>query len=66
MNCGTCKHWSPEDTVDELGECRRYPPIYVGPPVGDDLDLDDYWARCLHPITSHAAGCGEFQAKDSV
>jgi hypothetical protein len=49
--CQSCSFFEIE-VKEELGYCRRYPPILIS--VGSD-DYD-----CTYPITSRDDWCGEF------
>ena len=60
--CKRCRYWTwpisynhpPQDT-EEMGRCRRYPPI---PYIREGGDLDTIW-----PETRGHEGCGEWQER---
>jgi hypothetical protein len=57
--CGTCLHWRPEKTGEQLlgwGQCRRMPPAM--PPIQDDKLVH----VGLWPHTRESDWCGAWQA----
>ena len=56
-DCRNCRHWR-TDTVEERGECRRYPPVRPDPEPGEVGPVLWEW-----PMTFRDDYCGEFQPR---
>lgn len=72
MKCKGCKYWNNQDTGfedEELGECRRYPPVIVDSiyerQVANNMELEEaIWIASSYPVTPHMAdGCGEYKVR---
>lgn len=45
-------------STDDVGECRRHPPVIVGPIEFNDFD--EVWRRTLFPNVEPDQWCGDY------
>jgi|GEM_PF-5080023 len=57
--CEKCRYWSPLEPGNSLGECNRYPPVFIN-------SYDDEVPEFDHPITRIYSTCGEFVKDDGM
>lgn len=71
--CGNCRYFEECCGVEENsgeqsesgGICKRFPPVYCGPPVAEDRAITLDWMNWSQPAVTDSHWCGEFVAKDA-